>query len=188
MLTGLPPFYDENTNEMYRKILTEPLTFPDNREYMPPAARDLLTQLLDRRPDKRLGVNGAAEIKAHDFFSGIDWRKLLRRGYEPLFKPNVVRYNLVSLTDRTAANTSRLRLTNWTPPTSTANLPRRLQPTRMSMVLCYRKLRNNNLQAGRTTVPWLVLVMLAVASRTLLLAVSGNSRAILRRCGWWQWA
>jgi serum/glucocorticoid-regulated kinase 2 len=24
MLTGLPPFYDENTNDMYRKILTRP--------------------------------------------------------------------------------------------------------------------------------------------------------------------
>lgn len=89
MLTGLPPFYDENTNEMYRKILTEPLHFP-SPEIVPPAARDLLTRLLDRNAEKRLGAKGAAEIKAHYFFHSIDWRKLLERKYEPTFKPSVV--------------------------------------------------------------------------------------------------
>jgi serum/glucocorticoid-regulated kinase 2 len=89
MLTGLPPFYDENTNDMYRKILTEPLHFP-GPEIVPPAARDLLTRLLDRNAEKRLGAKGAAEIKAHYFFHSIDWRKLLERKYEPSFKPNVV--------------------------------------------------------------------------------------------------
>ncbi|KAK4554554.1 Serine/threonine-protein kinase [Recurvomyces mirabilis] len=89
MLTGLPPFYDENTNEMYRKILAEPLHFP-GPEIVPPAARDLLTRLLDRDASRRLGSNGAAEIKAHPFFHSIDWRKLLDRKYEPSFKPSVV--------------------------------------------------------------------------------------------------
>ncbi len=28
MLTGLPPFYDENVQEMYQKILHQPLAFP----------------------------------------------------------------------------------------------------------------------------------------------------------------
>ncbi|KAJ2896926.1 Serine/threonine-protein kinase gad8 [Zalerion maritima] len=88
MLTGLPPFYDENTNEMYRKILSEPLHFP-NQEIVPPAAKDLLTRLLNRNPEERLGANGSAEIKAHPFFHAIDWRKLLQRKYEPTFKPNV---------------------------------------------------------------------------------------------------
>ncbi|KAF7550633.1 hypothetical protein G7Z17_g5577 [Cylindrodendrum hubeiense] len=86
MLTGLPPFYDENTNEMYRKILSEPLHFSD---VVPPAAKDLLTKLLNRNPDERLGAKGSAEIKAHPFFHAIDWRKLLQRKYEPTFKPNV---------------------------------------------------------------------------------------------------
>merc|ERR1712071_633641 len=51
MLTGLPPFYDENTNEMYRKILQGPLRFP---EEVGSEARSLLTQLLDRDPARRL--------------------------------------------------------------------------------------------------------------------------------------
>ncbi|KAK8042372.1 hypothetical protein PG994_012855 [Apiospora phragmitis] len=88
MLTGLPPFYDENTNEMYRKILSEPLHFP-GPEVVPPAAKDLLTKLLNRDPEHRLGAGGSAEIKAHPFFHAIDWRKLLQRKYEPTFKPRV---------------------------------------------------------------------------------------------------
>jgi serum/glucocorticoid-regulated kinase 2 len=88
MLTGLPPFYDENTNEMYRKILSQPLDFPGN-DIVPPAAKDLLTKLLNRNPAERLGANGSAEIKSHPFFHAIDWRKLLQRKYEPTFKPNV---------------------------------------------------------------------------------------------------
>ncbi|KAL8718030.1 MAG: hypothetical protein Q9225_004800 [Loekoesia sp. 1 TL-2023] len=89
MLTGLPPYYDENTNEMYRKILSEPLHFP-GPEIVPPIAKDLLAQLLDRNPERRLGAKGPSEIKAHPFFNSIDWRKLLQRKYDPTFKPNVV--------------------------------------------------------------------------------------------------
>ncbi|KAF6224853.1 hypothetical protein HO133_010047 [Letharia lupina] len=88
MLTGLPPYYDENTNEMYRKILSEPLHFP-GPEIVPLPAKDLLMQLLDRRPEQRLGAKGPSEIKAHPFFNAIDWRKLLQRRYDPTFKPNV---------------------------------------------------------------------------------------------------
>lgn len=93
MLVGLPPFYDENTDEMYRKILTESVHFP-GPEVVPPAARDLLTRLLDKNAENRLGFKGgAAEIKMHYFFTGIDWRKLLERKYEPSFKPNVVSFS-----------------------------------------------------------------------------------------------
>lgn len=87
MLTGLPPFYDENTNEMYRKILQEPLQFPGDIDK---DARALLVRLLDRDPAKRLGANGAAEIKSHRFFETIDWRRLLQKKIQPTFRPNVL--------------------------------------------------------------------------------------------------
>ncbi|RFU32262.1 hypothetical protein B7463_g4088, partial [Scytalidium lignicola] len=89
MLTGLPPFYDEDTNEKRRKILSEPLNFP-GPNFVPPTAKDLLTKLLNRKPEQRLGANGASEIKSHPFFHGIDWHKLLEKKYEPTFKPNDV--------------------------------------------------------------------------------------------------
>jgi serum/glucocorticoid-regulated kinase 2 len=147
MLTGLPPFYDENTNEMYRKILSEPLHFP-GPEIVPPAAKDLLTKLLERKPEKRMGVNGASEIKAHPFFHSIDWRKLLQRKYEPTFKPNVVCIPMSLLLG--FANTRRL--TPWTLETSTVNSLRRHHKTPMLMAPCYHKPCSSNSPAGLTTV------------------------------------
>ncbi|RAO72865.1 uncharacterized protein BHQ10_008877 [Talaromyces amestolkiae] len=89
MLTGLPPFYDKEANDMCEKIIQEPLEFPSH-EIVPTAARDLLTRLLDRDPQSRLGANGADEIKAHYFFSNIDWCRLLQKEYEPAFKPSMI--------------------------------------------------------------------------------------------------
>jgi serum/glucocorticoid-regulated kinase 2 len=86
MLIGLPPFYDEDTEESHRKILcSEPLQVPD---LLHRSAKDILSRLLDRMPDQRLGANGTAEIKDHPFFHNIDWHKLLQRNHEPTFKPN----------------------------------------------------------------------------------------------------
>ncbi|KAG0700106.1 kinase-like domain-containing protein [Suillus ampliporus] len=87
MLSGLPPFYDEVTDKMYQKILTDPLTFgPD----IGTEARSILTSLLNRDPSKRLGVNGAEEIKKHPFFvNHIDFKKLLQKKIQPPFKPSV---------------------------------------------------------------------------------------------------
>lgn len=86
MLTGLPPFYDENIPKMYKKILGDPLKFP---EMFDTQAKDLLIKLLDRNPNKRLGANGSQEIKDHPFFRDIDWVKLNNKGYTPPFKPPV---------------------------------------------------------------------------------------------------
>lgn len=46
MLCGLPPFYDENVNIMYHKILYDPLRFPDDID---PKAKTLLTAVMFTR-------------------------------------------------------------------------------------------------------------------------------------------
>ncbi|KAI8630404.1 serine/threonine-protein kinase gad8 [Xylariaceae sp. FL1651] len=61
ILTGLPPFYDENTDEIYRKILVEPLHFPGS-DVVPPAAKDILTKLLNRDPSQRFGANAKLKL------------------------------------------------------------------------------------------------------------------------------
>ncbi|KAI8377479.1 serine/threonine protein kinase [Radiomyces spectabilis] len=86
MITGLPPFYDENTNEMYRKILEDELRFPED---MSPDAKTLLRGLLTRDPNQRLGNNGSQDIKNHPFFASIDWRRLNQKKMQPPFKPSV---------------------------------------------------------------------------------------------------
>lgn len=86
MLTGLPPYYDENVPKMYKKILQDPLVFPDGFDR---DAKDLLIGLLSRDPQRRLGYNGADEIKNHPFFSQLSWKRLLMKGYIPPYKPPV---------------------------------------------------------------------------------------------------
>lgn len=86
MIGGLPPFYDENVNVMYNKILQDKLKFHD---FMSESVIDLLGKLLNRDGAARLGAGGPQEIKAHKFFSQVDWRKLMNRQYTPPFKPNV---------------------------------------------------------------------------------------------------
>jgi serine/threonine protein kinase len=147
MLTGLPPFYDENTNEMYRKILQEPLHFP-GPEIVPAAAKDLLQKLLDRNPERRLGAGGAAEIKAHHFFAGIDWRKLLQRKYEPSFKPSVVSDSSEALPGVRSDILSRL--TQETRPTLTRSSRPKCPKTLTSKVHCCLRPCSSNLRAGRT--------------------------------------
>lgn len=86
MLTGLPPYYDEDVSKMYKKILQEPLRFPDGFDR---DAKDLLIGLLSRDPKRRLGYNGSEEIKNHPFFSQLSWKRLLMKGYIPPYKPPV---------------------------------------------------------------------------------------------------
>lgn len=88
MMTGLPPFYDENTNTMYQKILFSELTFPD---YIPDKARVCMTGLLQRDPDKRLGSGpeGAFDIKNHPFFKDVQWADLLAKKIKPPWKPHL---------------------------------------------------------------------------------------------------
>ncbi|KAG8341665.1 hypothetical protein TRVL_07505 [Trypanosoma vivax] len=91
MLEGVPPYYNENVNAMYDKILSEELKFGtgDDESDIPAiseAAQDILRRLLDRDPDTRL--QDLEDVKAHPFFSDIDWDKLGKREIEPPFRPN----------------------------------------------------------------------------------------------------
>eukprot|EP01103_Thecamoeba_quadrilineata_P013716 TRINITY_DN3892_c0_g1_i1.p1 TRINITY_DN3892_c0_g1~~TRINITY_DN3892_c0_g1_i1.p1 ORF type:complete len:404 (-),score=69.68 TRINITY_DN3892_c0_g1_i1:154-1344(-) len=93
MLTGLPPFYSRNQNQMYQKILTETLKFPP---YVSPEAQSLLRGLLDRDVSTRLGD---AKLKQHPFFASIDWVKLDAKEVETPYKPHVVSEEDISQID-----------------------------------------------------------------------------------------
>jgi len=84
MLTGLPPFYSQDVQDMYNKIMNDKLVFPPQ---VSPEARGLLTALLERSPEKRL--QDAKTIKAHPYFKGIDWGKIVRKEVDPPFIPDV---------------------------------------------------------------------------------------------------
>ena len=76
-LIGWPPFCSETPQETYRKIMNfeQTLQFPDDI-HISYEAEDLIRRLLTHS-ENRLGRHGGAdEIKAHPFFSGVDWNTI----------------------------------------------------------------------------------------------------------------
>ena len=54
MLTGFPPFYCSNRQELFEKIKYGPVKYPSN---LSPIVRDLLDGLLTKDPFKRYGYS-----------------------------------------------------------------------------------------------------------------------------------
>ncbi len=86
MLVGYPPFFSDDSSITCQKILhwKKTLVIPPEAN-LSPAATDIIKKLICDA-DKRLGRNGAKEIKDHPFFEGIDW-KTIRSIQAPYIPP-----------------------------------------------------------------------------------------------------
>ncbi|CDW79087.1 camp-dependent protein kinase catalytic [Stylonychia lemnae] len=86
MLTGLPPHFSENRDEMYRKIIHNNVEFP---RYLSPMAKSILRGLLMKNPEQRLGAKyGIQEIKDHPFCIDINWDDAIQRKLLPPIRPS----------------------------------------------------------------------------------------------------
>jgi len=67
--------------ELFNNIQRGPLKLPVS---MTTEAKNLIVNLLNRNPSKRLGSgqDGSNEIKRHPFFDGIDWELVSKRGLQ----------------------------------------------------------------------------------------------------------
>ncbi|EPS64346.1 hypothetical protein M569_10434, partial [Genlisea aurea] len=75
-----PPFRGSTGDEAMRRSIRFPETTTAG---VSSGARDLMRRLLRKEAEKRIGaVRGAAEIKAHPFFHGVNWA-LIRREMPP---------------------------------------------------------------------------------------------------------
>ncbi|CAG9319476.1 unnamed protein product [Blepharisma stoltei] len=68
MLVGRPPFEEKNPYNIYKKIISSEVAYPENLDE---AAHDLISKLLMKDPKKRISEEA---IKRHAFFRGINWR------------------------------------------------------------------------------------------------------------------
>merc|ERR1719347_2197845 len=85
LLTGQLPFYHEEKKKMYRLIVTEKVLYP---RIVSPEAREIISKLLTKNPDRRLGsLTDAEEVREQPFFSAIDWADLKKKRIIPPFKP-----------------------------------------------------------------------------------------------------
>jgi len=86
LVSGLPPFYSQDRQQLFQNILNAPLNIPRN---ITDACRSLIESLLKRNPTRRLGAGtrGFEDIKEHEFFAPLDWEDLLQRKVRPPIKP-----------------------------------------------------------------------------------------------------
>eukprot|EP00742_Colponemidia_sp_Colp-10_P003496 GILJ01003723.1.p1 GENE.GILJ01003723.1~~GILJ01003723.1.p1 ORF type:complete len:872 (-),score=124.93 GILJ01003723.1:436-3051(-) len=82
MLTGAPPFFCNNRDQLFFNIEKGTLKFPT---YLSRDARSLLKGLLERDPSRRLGAGpqDAEEIKSHPFFQTVSWHAMMSRHLRP---------------------------------------------------------------------------------------------------------
>ncbi|KAL1541371.1 serine/threonine-protein kinase D6PKL2-like [Salvia divinorum] len=73
LLYGKTPFKGHGNDETLANVVLQNLRFPDS-PIVSFQARDLIRRLLVKEPENRLGTEtGAAEIKRHPFFDGLNW-------------------------------------------------------------------------------------------------------------------
>lgn len=77
----------EDKQQAYDKATLE-LTPSYDPKYFSPEATELIQQLLIRDPKKRLGANGAEEVKRMKFFEPIDWAAVESMTMQPPFVPD----------------------------------------------------------------------------------------------------
>lgn len=72
LVTGLPPYYSTNQEEIYENIVNSEITFPSN-VYLSIEIKNLLKGLLEKNPTKRLGsLYGIKEILIHPWIGKIN--------------------------------------------------------------------------------------------------------------------
>eukprot|EP01126_Amoeba_proteus_P041381 TRINITY_DN4449_c0_g1_i13.p1 TRINITY_DN4449_c0_g1~~TRINITY_DN4449_c0_g1_i13.p1 ORF type:complete len:271 (-),score=56.61 TRINITY_DN4449_c0_g1_i13:237-1049(-) len=84
MLTGFPPFYDDDEVSMYHKILTMELVIPS---YFTIEVANMVASLLSR--DLKTRLQGVNQIKSHQWFKDLYWEDLLKEEIPAPFLPTV---------------------------------------------------------------------------------------------------
>ena len=94
LISGAPPFFNQDENLMYKNISENRLMFP---EFFSEELKDLLRKMLDKDPKKRIGIeNDKSDIKNHEFFKDINWDDIMKKKITPPVEMVDVReeYNL----------------------------------------------------------------------------------------------
>ncbi|KAH8118381.1 hypothetical protein DFH11DRAFT_1567044 [Phellopilus nigrolimitatus] len=86
-LYGIPPFHAETPEKVFENILSGHIDWHEDFIDFSLEALDFMKRLLTVDTSKRLGADGAEEVKAHPFLSGVEWDKVTTS--EAAFIPQV---------------------------------------------------------------------------------------------------
>ncbi|XP_041441421.1 protein kinase C delta type-like [Xenopus laevis] len=86
MATRRYPFYEGNVwQNLVDSVVSEQPVFPEG---LSTDLKELLQELLEKNPDKRLGTKG--DIRQHQFYRSMDWTALENRQIPPPFQPRAI--------------------------------------------------------------------------------------------------
>ena len=81
LISGAPPFFNQDENLMYKNISENKLMFP---EFFSEDLKDLLKKMLNKNPKKRIGIeNDKSDLKNHEFFRDINWDDIMKKKVKP---------------------------------------------------------------------------------------------------------
>lgn len=84
MLVGLPPFYHNDTQEMFRRIVHEDIQVPN---WVGRKAKELIQSLLHKNIRRRLVSFG--ELKRHPWLTDVDWDRMYNKRGTPPIQPSL---------------------------------------------------------------------------------------------------
>ena len=77
MVTGLPPFYSTDQNEMFMGALYRALEYP--RQFISHKLADLLKLMLHKDPRRRITKGQIGRIKSHPWCADINWQHAIEK-------------------------------------------------------------------------------------------------------------
>ena len=86
MIHGEPPFESDNIQQLYHKILYNPLVFPVTSTASP-VCKDFINQMLQKKVEERL--NTAEKIKNHPWLKEYDFDGLFQKRLPAPWKPTL---------------------------------------------------------------------------------------------------
>ncbi|CAK6970187.1 microtubule-associated serine/threonine-protein kinase 3-like [Scomber scombrus] len=86
-LVGDIPFDGNDYDDLFQHVIEDDIVWPEGEAAPSSDAQDLISLLLQKNAEIRLGTGGAGEVKAHPFFRGLCWRFLMDE--EPPFIPQL---------------------------------------------------------------------------------------------------
>ena len=88
-MMGVRPYTGENKNIIKEKLLAKQVNIKNHEipNGWSKAAADFINNLIQRKPNARLGYKGIYQIKEHRWFDDIDWKDLYNMKIEAPFIP-----------------------------------------------------------------------------------------------------
>lgn len=90
-MMGRRPYNGRSRREIREQILSKQAVIKQDQtpRGWSQASVNFINSLIQRKPYKRLGINGIEELKQHDWFKGFNWDKMKKKQIKPSFIPNI---------------------------------------------------------------------------------------------------